>query len=548
MGSPYDLSEAFAQAFDRGDFATCEQLAASAQGYETTEHALVSLADHVAAKASLETKEALKSIQRRWMHDAALNGQQWARDRIAMEWAKKSDPEYMDPCWPNGKKAGDDGAIAAGTVHQWLVQAARRGNREAAAWAGIVDPHDVDSLLIAWGAGKPNGIHLPATAARLGVHYASIGSDEAGRWFDLAIEGDGWHEWDTTWTATKALAEYMGWAHQRDTLLCGALSRLLIEDAVQNGQSDRLELIEEGHKPWRLDYRRAKSSEAARHRALRHCIEAHCTDPSSKLMTLAALVDNTFFGRPWENDDRGDQELALRVLAEIRGAPVDLDQIDRLTWNFMAYVLRTAIPTILRSARCDTEAAFIEQQAISLDFTAEGRLFPAADRADDQEYFAPYQPPSLDPISEAESALAHFFAVSQYALDRLLSATSDGYESAPYSLRRRFELDEAAQFLVNCGLPLSEIDAQARLFHGRKLWVAMRLAEHNPPPEGMTRAYWWSNTWHDLSDLLLRTARVFIRHRKGVVETQDPDEIGFSCQALKADGNAQIRELRELAE
>jgi len=229
VGSPEELTEAFAQALNRGDFTACEQIAAHAPGYMTTEQALVSLAEDVAATALPEMRNVLEVKRRAWITDAALNEQHWARDRIAMEWAKRSDPEYPASCWPTHLDTDDDDAIPAGSVHQWLVQCARRGNREAAYWAGIIDPHDVESLLTAYGDGSPNDVYLPATAARLGAHYASIGSSEAGRWFDLAIEADGWRwdEWNTAWTATVALAAYIKWAHEYDSLLCGALCRQL---------------------------------------------------------------------------------------------------------------------------------------------------------------------------------------------------------------------------------------------------------------------------------------------------------------------------------
>lgn len=571
MSSPQDLREAFAQALNRGDFTTCEQLAAKAHGYLTPQHALVSLTDDIAAKTPPEMGDALETKRRMWVADAALSGQQWARDRIALEWAKKSDPEHPDSCWPNHLNADDDGAIPAEIVHQWLVQVARRGNREAAYWAGIIDANDVESLLTAYGDGSPNGVYLPATAARLGTHYASIGSNQAGRWFDLAIEVDGWqwHEWATTWTGTIALAEYIRWAHEHDTLLCGALCRLLVIDTIKNSESDRLELVEEGHKRWRLDYRRAENSEAARHLALQHCLKAHGTDSAGKAKALEALVDNSFFCAARGKDDLEDRELAMSVLTEIRGAPIDLIRIDQLTWKFVEFILRAAIPAILRSARCDADATFIEQEVDTLDFTPEGRLFAdltyadsgmTREERDHVDFGLYYDFEEVDPADQVlsadrqvwhvESKLDRFFELARNALRRLLDQTPTNFNLSSHYYQRDSEVKEAAHVLWNCGLPLHEPvwepGKRPRLYYSRIFWIAMSLADCSPPPEGMARAFSLRDTWGDMSGLLLSAARILVRHREGVVDLLDPNTIIQFCRALKTDVEAQISELRSL--
>jgi hypothetical protein len=240
-----------------------------------------------------------------------------------------------------------------------------------------MDRDDVESMRAAYGAGVPDEVldarQLGATAGRLADHYRRSDSEEAGRWYREATEGPEWAEETSRFTWVQAMAGYAMWAHPRDEAHCATLCRLLIGNAARRGPGDRLEIAEELHKPLRLDFGRADNNERDRAAVLRHFIDEHCGTTARRLGVLLVLAENWQFGDQFRDD--GDRARVSRVLADGRGAPINLAEIETLAWDLVAVVLPEVIPALLRTIRCDNEATEFEAAMLPIGFSPAEHLF-----------------------------------------------------------------------------------------------------------------------------------------------------------------------------
>lgn len=537
-----DLADQIADALRRGDDAACEHAAACADGYASTEQAVVATLDTLMrTRKHVLDRGLFSAAKQRWLHRAAVQGQRWARDRIALEWATHSDPDQPSPYWPyrgwRDESPPPEHAVPAEQTLRWLAAAARRGDRTAAYWAGLMDRDDVESMLTAYGAGVPDevldAVELGATAGRLADHYQRSDSDEAGRWFREATEGPEWDEQTSRFTWVQAMAGYIAWAHPRDEARCAALCRLLIDNAVRTGPGDRIEIAEEAHKPLRLDYGRADNNEWDRATVLRHVIDEHCRTTSRQLEVLLALAENPRFGGD------GDRTRVSWVLADKRGAPIDLAEVESLAWDLVAVVLREVIPALLRTIRCDNEATEFEAALLPVSFSPAEHLFVPSPPDD---YLDPSAELTYGPALEAEHALDRLIGgwgdLRRLLTDTLASVsiapTDDTEHSWISSAVEDAEAAAALTVIAQCGFESCRTGYQFhgapsvsawhwhleafRLLRGTDLWLAMWLATSTEPPEGLVRAHSWTCTWQDVSALLLLAARAVVRHGNGLAE------------------------------
>lgn len=529
----FDLAALIAAAISSDDDAACEQAATQAEGYGSPEQAVVETLDALMrTPAYWRQREMFAVARQRWLHRAAMCDQEWARDRIALEWAEDSDPDDPSPYWPFRGRRWDappapDHAVSAEQTLGWLVAAARRGDRVAAYWAGLMDRNDVESLQAAYGTGVPNkrlsAENLAATAARLAEHYRHSDSDQAGHWFREATECPVWEESNSRLTWAQALAGYTSWAHPRDEALCTSLCRQVIDNAVSFGRRDRVEIYEEMCKPLRLDYGRAEGNEYQRANVLRHIIDEHCPTAYRSLEVLLVLSANYAFGRSDEDRDR-----VARTLADFREAPLELADIESLAWELVAVVSRVAIPELLRTIGCNAQATEFEVALSPISFSpAEHLVVPLSPR----DYFDPLAVFDTDPVQEAESAWSRLFSELGGELPALLK---DIHPRDPADHR---DADETSvlRVIAGCGFdrrrsgylsgsasanPWDLDDPRSySLLESTHLWLAMWLATSTDLPEGLVRAYSWPGAWRDVSNLMLLTARAVVRHGRGLGET-----------------------------
>lgn len=527
----FDLAALIAAAISNDDDAACEQAATQAEGYGSPEQAVVETLDALMrTQAYWRQREIFEVARQRWLHRAAMCDQEWARDRIALEWAEDSDPDDPSPYWPFRGRRWDplpapDHAVPAEQTLGWLVAAARRGDRVAAYWAGLMDRHDVESLQAAYGTGVPNAMlsaeNLAATAARLAENYRQSDSEQAGHWFREATECPVWEERNSRLTWAQALAGYTSWAHPRDEALCMSLCRQVIDNAVRFGRGDRVDIYEEMHKPLRLDYGRAEGNEYQRANVLRHVVDEHCPTAYRRLQVLLVLSDNYAFGRSDEDRDR-----VARTLADFREAPLDLADIESVAWELVAVVSRVAIPELLRTIGCDTQATKFEVALSPISFSpAEHLVVPLSPR----DYFDPLAVFDIDPVLEAESAWNRLFSEFGGELPALLKGIH------PRDLADHWDAGDTSSVLrviAGCGFDhrrsgylsgsaikdpwdLDRFD----LLESTHSWLAMWLATSTDLPEGLVRAYSWPGAWRAVSNLMLLTARAVVRHGRGLAET-----------------------------
>lgn len=290
--------------------------------------------------------------QRRWLRRAAESGQLWALWKAGDRWAEigshasRTQPKSASPApWTESESEAETAETSAGAkpakddalfqqwvaaeapvfaeeARQWLRQAADRGHRLAALSLVRleVDPsRDKEWLLVAYGDGQAPqedqqmvdaGALLPQVVASLmASKLGRLGDPAAEEWFSRALDHPRWEEFadpGESWLATAR--RFARWLHDHGRIEeCQEWSLRVVADAAAHGPSDRATLVEEAHKPYRIDYGMASVAEWVRRSAMRHLITAHQLPGDQALEVVRVLSDNAHFGA----EDRGVVDDAL---------------------------------------------------------------------------------------------------------------------------------------------------------------------------------------------------------------------------------------------
>lgn len=348
--------------------------------------------------------------RRRWLRRAAESGQLWALWEAGDRWATtgshnsrtqpetaSADPRIESDATPAEISAGEtrkrddalfqqwiatEAPIFADEARQWLREAADRGHQRAALRLVRLeaDPHrDREWLLVAYGDGQAPYEEdlqtidaddtLPLVAASLlASRLAKLDDPAAEKWFSRALACPRWEEFadpGESWLSTAV--QFARWLHDHGRVEeCQEWSLRVVAEAAAHGPSDRATLVEEAHKPYRIDYGMASSAEWDRRSAMRHLISDHHLPGDQALQVVRVLSDNAHL----DVDDRGVVDDAL-TKAYARHVPLRalLDGVDPIfdalqqpiqPWHaeeLAFWLAGWALPDLFRFAGLEEEAA-----------------------------------------------------------------------------------------------------------------------------------------------------------------------------------------------